>query len=176
MNPEFVIRWTENIEAALSAVDPANGDEYSRRGGEYRDSLHRVSEEIREGVDRIPAESRKFVSDHVVLGHFADEYGLEVAGTVIPSTSDQSEPSAREISSLVEEIRSEGISLIVLGETAGRGLVDLTRSVAQEAGTQVNVVRVLSGSLAAPGEEGDTYLEFIELNARRIIEGLSTVE
>ena len=46
------------------------------------------------------------------LGYFADRYGIEVVGSVIPSLSTQAQPSAGDIAELVEQVRDEGVEAV----------------------------------------------------------------
>lgn len=171
--PTNVIIWAENIAHALSDADPRNHDVYETNADAYIAELEAIDREIRAGVSRIPRSRRKLVVDHAALGYFADEYGFEVIGAVIPSTTDQAEPSARDIAELVEVIREEDVRAIFVGGTAGRGLRNLVNTVAEEVGREVPVIELLTGSLAPAGSRGDTYLEFARYNAEAIIGGLS---
>ena len=45
----------------------------------------------------VPEEQRKLVTGHRSMGYFADRYGFEQIGTVIPSLSTSGEPTAREL-------------------------------------------------------------------------------
>lgn len=172
-DPTNVIVWAENIARALGAADPSNRDRYQENAGAYIARLEAIDREIRAGVSEIPTDRRKLVVDHTALSYFADEYGFEVIGAVIPATTDQAEPSARAIAELVELVRAENVPAIFVGGTASRGLRNLVETVAEEVGRQVAVVELLTGSLAAPGEPGDTYLDYIRYNAEAITGALS---
>ena len=43
---------------------------------------------------------RKLVTDHDAFGYFADRYGIDVVGAVIPSQTTQAQPSAEDLSEL----------------------------------------------------------------------------
>ncbi len=170
-DPNNVITWVANIEAALIAADPANADSYSANAESYRAELVALDAEIVEILADIPASRRKLVLDHSALGYFEARYGFESLGNVLPSFSDQAEPSAREVASLVELIEDEEIGAIFVGETASRGLRALTETVAAEVGRPIVVQELLTGSLSGDGR-GDTYVEYMRFNARQIAEGL----
>lgn len=171
-DPNNVIVWVENIEHALSAADPGNAAEYEENAERYIAELQAIDREVRDAVAMIPPERRKLVIDHVALAYFADRYEFEVLGTVIPSVTDQAEPSASDLAALVETIESERIGAIFVGGTASRGLRRMTETVAEEVGRPIEVRELLTGSLTADGR-GDTYLEFVRYNTRQIVEGLS---
>jgi ABC-type Zn uptake system ZnuABC Zn-binding protein ZnuA len=62
----------------------------------------------RASVEVIPVENRKLVTDHLLLGYFAERYGFEQVGAVFPGYSTMSEPSAREMAALEDAIRDLG--------------------------------------------------------------------
>ncbi len=172
-DPTNVIVWAENIADALSEADPANSAVYEQNRDAYIAKLEALDLEIRSQVSSIPRNQRKLVIDHVALGYFAEEYGFEVIGEIIPSVSDQAEPSAQHIAQLAEVIRQEDVAAIFVGGTAGRGLRNLVNAVAEEVGRDVQVVEILTGSLARAGARGDTYLEFVRFNTEQIVSALN---
>ena len=177
-NPHFwfsplnAIVWSRNISRTLQTADPANAEFYAARTDEYISRLEGLDEEIRDMVNRIPQENRKLLMDHAALSYFARDYGFEIVGHIVESVSDQAEPSARQVADLTDLLTHEGVDAIFVGESAGRGISRLAESVAAESGRDVRVVRLLTGSLAAEGERGSTYIDYIRLNTERIAEAL----
>lgn len=172
VDPNNVMVWTENIAQVLAEADPANAETYQANAEAYLAELQDVDAYVREQVERIPVENRKLVTDHRAFGYFADEYGFEVAGTVIPSFSDAASASAGEIAEIVGIIQAEHVPAIFVGTTAGQGMQDLVASMAEEVGSDVKVQTLLAGSLAPEGEPGDTYLGFVRYNIDQIVAGL----
>ena len=168
-----MITWTENIAEALSEADPSNRSTYEANRDAYIAELEALDLEIRQQISSIPRARRKLVVDHVALTYFADEYGFEIIGEVIPSATDQTEPSARHIASLAEIMREEDTGVIFIGGTAGRGLRNLVDSVADEVGQEIQIVELLTGSLAPEGSRGDSYLEFVRFNTEQIVSALT---
>ena len=172
-DPTNVITWTENIAEALSEADPSNRSAYEANRDAYIAELEALDLEIRQQISSIPRSRRKLVVDHVALTYFADEYGFEIIGEVIPSVSDQTEPSARHIASLTEVMREEDTGAIFIGGTAGSGLRNLVDSVADEVGRDIQIVEILTGSLAPEGSRGDSYLEFVRFNTDQMVSALA---
>ncbi len=171
-DPNNAIIWVENIVEALSEADPANADGYQSRGDAYISELEEIDIFIRQAIREVPRSRRKIVVDHQAFNYFAEEYGLEVVGAIIPSTTDTTDPSARDVANVVDVIRAEDVRVIFVGRTASRGLSQLAEAVAQEVGESVRIVPTLTGSLAPAGETGDTYLGFLRYNAEQIVAGL----
>ncbi|MCG8453187.1 MAG: metal ABC transporter substrate-binding protein [Spirochaetales bacterium] len=170
-SPRHVVHWTEVIEEALVEADSAQAEAYHQAAVEYRGILAALDAEVEALVARVPEQRRYLVTDHHVLGHFAHDYGFTEVGAVIPSSSDQSDASARQIAKLVELLQELQVPAIFVGETAGRGVQELIKSLAAEVG-DVKVVPILTGSLAQVGQRGDSYEDFVRVNAERISESL----
>jgi ABC-type Zn uptake system ZnuABC Zn-binding protein ZnuA len=173
MNPANVIVWTQNIESVLSQADPANRQSYAASADAYRAQLEQVDAYARQQLALVPPENRKLVTDHDSLGYFADAYGFEVVGAMIPGTSTTGEASAGDVAALVDVIRAEDVPAIFIGTSASRGLQSLANTIADEVGGQVKVLPLLTGSLAPVGQPGDTYLGLIRFDVDQIVEGLA---
>jgi ABC-type Zn uptake system ZnuABC Zn-binding protein ZnuA len=167
-DPANVKRWTSNIEATLSALDPANAAAYRERAAAYARQLDELDAEIRNRVAVIPPERRKLVTDHEALGYFADRYGFRVLGAVIPSISTSAEPTAGDLAALVEVIRAQGVPAIFVGTTTSPKVADL---VAQETGAQV--LSVHTGETGPAGSGAETYVGMMRANVDTIVAGLT---
>lgn len=171
-DPTNVMLWVENIEQALSEADPSNHEGYHGRAEEYLKRLRTLDESMRKKFAALPEDRKKLVTDHHLLGYFADEYGFEVIGAILPSTSTSAEASTRQMAELVELLHHEGVTTIFIGSTVGRGLEKLAESIAEELGEEVRIVGMLTGSLSTRGTQGDTYLGYMEYNVEQIMSGL----
>ncbi len=166
-DPNNVIVWTENIAAALSEADPAHAAAYRANAEAYAGRLRELDAWIRVRVAPIPPERRRLVSDHLVFGYFAQEYGFQQVGALIGSFSSNASPSARELAQLEERIRAARVPAIFVGMSANPTLAE---QVANDTGIQV--VRIYTGSLSEPGGKADTYLKYMQYNVTAIAEGL----
>ena len=171
-DPTNVMAWTKNVELVLSEADPENSDGYHERSNAYLARLAELDNSIRERIATIPKDRRKLVADHRAFAYFAEEYGLELVGTIVPDVSTSSGISPRRIAEIVELLKDERISTIFVGSTANRGLEKLVESIRRELGNQVSITRTLTGSLSETGTPGETYIGYMEYNVERIIEGL----
>lgn len=172
-SPLNAMIWVENIRYALSSADPANAEGYRNNAEAYLNALGQLDREMQSRFSSIPEGRRNLVVDHASLGYFARDYGFRILGSVIPNTTDQAEPSSRDIARLVQTIREHDVPAIFIGGTASRGLQNLVDAVAREVGRDLPVLTLLTGSLAASGQAGDTYLEFMKFNTEQIVQGLT---
>lgn len=144
--------------------------EWNQRAAAYGTEIlvaHATNEAL---LAAIPADQRKLVTNHEAFGYFADRYGFEIIGVVIPGGSTLGEPSAQDLAHLVEEMRHEGVRAIFAENTNPAALAE---AVAAELGEAVTVVELYSDSLAEPGSPADTYIGLIEENARLVAEALT---
>ena len=168
MDPTLVAGWTVEIAEALAEVDPAHAAEYAARAATLTSELHELDAWIRNQVSAVPAQRRVLVTDHEVLGYFADRYGFELLETVILGVSTASEPSARHLAQLRETIVEHEIAAIFIGTTVSRQIAE---SVAADLG--IELVAIYTGSLSEPGGPADTYQEFMRTNVERIVAALA---
>lgn len=120
-------------------------------------------------VHSIPDADRKLVTDHDALGYFADRYGLDVVGAVIPALTTEAQPSAGELADLRELIEREGVQA-VFPETSVNS--DLAEAIAAETGATAEY-ELFGDSLGEEGSSGATWLGAEAANADAIVRGLS---
>lgn len=166
-DPSKVVGWVQNLQRALSALDPAGAEHYQRNADNLIDELEQLDRWIQSEIARLPAANRKLVTDHDSLGYFADRYGLEIVGAVVPAYSTAAEPSARELAALGQTISELGVPAVFVGVGVNPAL---SKRVAQDLG--VLLVPIYDGSLSEPDGPAATYLDFMRYNLRAIVEAL----
>ncbi|MDA3022389.1 MAG: metal ABC transporter substrate-binding protein [Actinomycetota bacterium] len=124
---------------------------------------------VRSALESVPADQRILVTDHEALGYLADNYGYEIAGTVIPSGSTLAEPSSEDLAALVETIKAEGVTAIFANVAQTTSLAE---AVAAETGTPIKIIPLYVESLGAPDSPAATYLQMMQTNADLIASGL----
>lgn len=169
VNPQFATTYVENIRDGLIQADPANAGMYTANAGGYLAQLNDLDAWAEQQISALPPERRLLITNHDALGYFVDRYGLEIAGVIIPSSSDEAGATARQLADIIETIRSTGVPAIFLDEVENQ---TLARQIAAETGTQV-VDDLYFESLSGPDGPAPTYLEMIRHNVTRIVETLS---
>ena len=134
----------------------------------YQAELAAVDAEIAAKVAELPAENRKLVTNHEALGYYADRYGFEVIGTVIPTPASMAQASPAQLEELAEVIEHEGIKA-VFAETLHS--VDDVEALAARVG-DIDMVTLYTGSLGPPGSGAETYIGFLRTNTDLIVDGL----
>jgi ABC-type Zn uptake system ZnuABC Zn-binding protein ZnuA len=163
-----VIEMVRNIRDALAKADSVNATTYQANADQYIAELEALDAWVFEQVKTLPAERRKLVTTHDTFGYFADRYGFEVVGTVLPSTTEGASPSAQELAALVEAVKAEAVPAVFAENVSSNALLN---QVAAEAGVEV-VASLYTDALGPPGSEGDTYLKMVRYNVTTIVAAL----
>jgi ABC-type Zn uptake system ZnuABC Zn-binding protein ZnuA len=157
-------RMVENLRDALIAEDAGNAEYYRERTTAYLQELDVLDAGIRTEVEAIPERCRKLVTNHDVLGYYAEAYGFEVVGSVIPSTSSEAQASAADVADIVQAIREAGVPAIFAEASINP---DLIQQVGREAGVLV-IDDLYGDSLGSSGSDGATYIEMMRSNTQKI--------
>jgi ABC-type Zn uptake system ZnuABC Zn-binding protein ZnuA len=171
--PDNVQVWAANIAQVLSTLDPAHAGDFAARAVNYDTELAALDADIRAALAEIPPDRRKLITDHAAFGYFAATYGFEQIGTIIPGASTAADTSAGDMAALAALIQSENVPAIFVGASSGSRLEDLATTIAEEAGTEVRVLALYTGSLDAPGTPAGTYLDMMRFNVAQIVAGLA---
>ncbi len=166
MDPIRVGRAAELMATRLSEIADGGWDDRARA---YSAAMVEVDDEVAANLDVVPDDDRRMVTNHESFGYFADRYGFEIVGVIIPGGSTQAEPSSAEIAALVEVMRQEGVSAIFAETTQPTALAD---AVASELGGEVEVVELYTESLGEEGSGGETLAEMLVTNSIRIASAL----
>jgi ABC-type Zn uptake system ZnuABC Zn-binding protein ZnuA len=164
LDPNYVIHYANQLRDGFIQIDPGGEARYAENTNEFIDQLEELDAWISEQVEQIPADRRLLVTNHESFGYFADRYGFEIIGTIVPSVSTGSSPSAQQLVELVEAIRATRTGAIFLESGSNP---ELAEQLAREAG--VTVIVDLRTQPLFP-QEG--YIEMMKYNTQAIVEAL----
>ena len=162
-DPQRVAIAADAIASELIAIDPSV--DWQSRVDDYARELAATDAEIQTMLSDIPADRRDLVTNHEALGYFAERYGFEIIGVVIPGGSTLGDPSSAELAELVETIETHAVD-VIFTETSEPG--SLAEAVAAEVGREVSVVVLFTESLGEEGTDAGT-LTGLRLNDARLI-------
>lgn len=165
------VRMARAVDLIATELDQVAGGDVLARAAAYRSELEGLHGEIESMITTIPPADRTLVTNHFALGYYADRYGLEMLGTVIPAASTQAETSAAEFAGLVDLIRREGVPAIFASTTEPTALAE---SIAAEVGREVKVIELYTGSLGEDGSGAETYVGMMRVSTERIVGGLGS--
>jgi zinc/manganese transport system substrate-binding protein len=170
-DPRRMVAAVEIIADELAGlIDDSSADTLAASADDYLERLADLDGRIEAAVAALPEERRRLVTNHHVLGYFADRYGFEVLGAVVPSGTTLASPSARDLADLTTVIEAAGVSAI-FAETSQPGR--LVEALASEAGIDVAVVELYSESLGPSDGPAGTYLDMMRFNADAIVGSLA---
>ncbi|CAG0936663.1 Manganese-binding lipoprotein MntA [Thermoflexales bacterium] len=168
LDPNKVIKYVENIRDGLSQADPEGAATYQVNAETYIVKLKELDRWIADRVKEIPEADRKLVTNHESFGYFADRYGFQIIGTVMPGVSTGSAPSAQQLAQLIDHIKQIGARAIFI-ETGANP--QLAQQVAREAGIKA-VTELYSHSITAASGVAPTYLDMLKFNTETIVTAL----
>lgn len=157
------------IERSLVAADPARKAEFQQNASAYIARMKALDAGIAACIDSVPAAQRKLVTDHDAFNYFANRYGIEVVGAVIPSQTTQAQPSAKELSELAETIEAEGVQAIFPESSLSSKVAE---AIASQTGASAEYT-LYGDTLGPEGSDGATYLQMEEANADAVVRGFT---
>jgi ABC-type Zn uptake system ZnuABC Zn-binding protein ZnuA len=165
-NAEAAVR---EIATQLSAIDPADRAAFEANAAAYEAKLKALDSAITRCFDSVPASDRKLVTDHDAFGYFADRYGIQVVGAVIPSQTTQAQPNAQDLSDLADVVRSEHVKAIFPESSLSPKLAE---TIASQTGAMVGQ-ELYGDTLGPEGSDGDTYLKMEASNTEAMFQAFS---
>ncbi len=159
----------EEIRRALIEAEPSNAAEFRRNADAYLGKLRALDRGIAKCMDSLPATQRKLVTDHDAFGYFAKRYGITVVGAVIPSQTTQAQPSAKDVSDLVNLIEREGVTAVFPESSVSPKLAE---TIAHETGASSDHT-LYGDTLGSEDSSGATYLQMEAANADAMVQGFS---
>jgi ABC-type Zn uptake system ZnuABC Zn-binding protein ZnuA/ABC-type Mn2+/Zn2+ transport system permease subunit len=165
-NAEEAVR---QIAAQLSAVDPEDKATFEANAAAYEAKLKALDAGIAHCFDSVPAADRKLVTDHDAFGYFANRYGIQVVGAVIPSQTTQAQPNAQDLTDLADLIRSEHVRAIFPESSLSP---KLAQAIASQTGATVGE-DLYGDTLGPEGSSGDTYLKMEAANENAMLAGFT---
>jgi zinc/manganese transport system substrate-binding protein len=161
-----VIRYVENLRAALVALMPGHADALNTRAAAYTAELQAVHDHVTKTLAALPPGRRKLVTSHDALAYFGHAYGL----TIVPiaGLSTEQEPNARQLAQLIRRIRAENVPAVFIESTSNP---KLARLLASEAGVTVPP-SLYTDSVGPAGSPAGTYLGMMRHNADTIAAAL----
>ncbi len=165
-NAEAAVR---EIEQALASADPSHRAELERNADAYLAELKALDAGIARCIGSVPTQQRKLVTDHDAFGYFANRYGIDVVGAVIPSQTTQAQASAKDLSELAKTIEAENVKAIFPESSLSAKVAE---AIAGQTGATADYT-LYGDTLGPEGSGGETYLRMEAANADAMVRGFS---
>lgn len=157
------------VRDALVRADPAQRARFTASATRYLAAVRAMDRSIARCFAAVPAAQRKLVTDHDAFGYFADRYGIDVVGAVIPSQTTQAQPSAGDLARLVTTIKREHVQAVFPESSIN---AKLAHAIARETGATADH-ELYGDTLGPAGSPGDTYIKMEQANADRMVQGFT---
>lgn len=151
----------KSVVAALAPrLKQELGLDVDQQSTELQARLDALDAEIAGMAAAIPPGERKLVTGHESLGYFAQRYGFELVGVIIPSLSSQAGVSAADLAVLKLAIQENQVEAIftelgtppavarAIGEETGVAVVELGTHALPLDGSYFTFMRGLAGAIA----------------------------
>ncbi len=154
-SPVLAIEYADLIRDELVKLDADNAYYYNDNFEKLKVRLEDLDSRIFDAVDTIPPGNRKLLTYHDSFPFFGSRYGFEIVGAVQPS--DFTEPSARDVAGLIDQVRETGVPAIFGSEVFPSPVME---QIAKEGGAEF-VDRLRDDDL--PGSHGDPRHSYMGL-------------
>ena len=167
------IRVVGTLDALAAAISESTGiaeSEFEACVANYTSELDNAHTRIVEIVADLAPQQRVLVTNHDSLSYFADRYGFQVVGTVLPAATTAAEASIAHLEELAEIIEREGVTAI-FGEMAHTSAT--VDSLASQVG-DIEVVSLVTDGLGPVDSPNGTYIELLVTNAETVVAALAS--
>ena len=165
-DPHF---WMDPLSmvSIITALTPVLSNELnldvSSQASSLKNRLNNLNTEVTNILTAVPAEDRNLVTGHESMGYFAQRYGFQLIGVIIPSLSTQASVSAANLAILITVIQKNQVKAIftelgtsqasanTISQDTGVKVVELTTHVLPADGSyftfMTNVANTISNAL-----------------------------
>ena len=115
-NPLNVVRWANNIAAALAAADPEDKARFATNAEHYIAQLKDADAYAHAHIDSIPTARRKILTSHDAFNYFGKAYSVEFIAPV--GYSSETEPSAATVAKIIGQVRKNDVKVYFFARPA----------------------------------------------------------
>ncbi len=161
LDPVFALGYATLIHEQLVELDSQNEDYYDDNFAELSARLEVLDQQTRIATQTVPPANRKLLTYHDSWVYWAVRYGFTVVAAIQPP--DFTEPSAREVADLNDQIKAEKLTAIFGSEEFSSDIL----------------IQIVSGTGAEYADDlldedllGDSYISMMVQNMYRMIPAL----
>ena len=166
-DPLFAIKYADETAAALSSKDPANKDYYEANRVAFDKKATALSDALKTAQATIPGGKKELLTYHDAYAYFGRDYGWKIIGAVQPSNFE--DPTAKEVVSLITQIRSEKVPVIFGSEVFPSKILE---QIAKESGARYEDTLRDDDLPGKPGEKEHSWLGLMRYDYRTMVKGL----
>ncbi len=156
----------ENITKALVEVDPANTDYYQHNLQSYQDKLTELDNKYKNTLSFCQTKTIVY-GGHYAFGYLAKRYGLNYIAA--QGFAPDSEPSAKDLINLVEQIKKNNIEYLFYEELTSP---KIAQTLAQETNVKLLLLNGAHNLSSDDYNSGVTFISLMEKNLTNLAIGL----
>jgi len=160
--------YVANIRDGLIAADPAGQGAYEANAKDYLGRLDALEKDVKDTIAKIPADHRKIITTHDAFGYFGAAYGMQFIAPQGVST--EAGISAKDVASIVRQIRKQKIPAVFLENVSDSRLMD---RIAKESGAKIGGT-LYSDALSEATGPAATYIDMMRNNIREFSAALTS--
>lgn len=166
-DPNLAMVMVDNTAAALAAVDPAGADYYYANAARYKEELAALDAAFTTIVEEGKRKELVF-GGRFALIYFTERYGLTYMAA-FDSCSTHTEPSAKQVAALIDEIEAQQIPVVYYEELTEP---TVAQRIAEATGAAPLLFHTCHNVSPEDMENGVTYLSLMYQNAENLREAL----
>lgn len=167
LNVKNGIKYVELIADKIIAADPDNKAFYEANRDAYIKELKDLDTYIQDKVDAIPVEQRILVTSEGAFKYFSKAYGFDAQYIWEINTDNQGTPD--QMKRVLDIINTKDVKALFLETSINPSTME---TISTETGVPIHS-KIFTDSLAAKGNDGDTYITMMQWNINHIAEGLT---
>ncbi|MCH5187389.1 MAG: zinc ABC transporter substrate-binding protein [Oscillospiraceae bacterium] len=167
-DPHMCLTIVDNILAAFVERDGENADIYRANAAALKAELTALDEEFR-SITEAAKTKKIYHGGRFSLVYFAEEYGLAYESAYDSCGSD-TEPSVRQICSMIDEMRADGAKVVFYEELSNNSVAKL---IADETGAKPLLLHSCHNLTTEEFESGVTYITLMKQNAENLREAIT---
>ncbi|MFN7903717.1 MAG: metal ABC transporter solute-binding protein, Zn/Mn family [Pseudobdellovibrionaceae bacterium] len=164
-DPENIKIYIQQIQKAFIQLSPADKPEIQKRSTDFLNLVLEKHREMKSKFLALPKEKRKIITTHDAFQYYGKAY--DISFSAAQGFSTESEPTAKSIAKLIQQIKKENIKCLFLETTSNPKLLEQIQS---ETSAKIGGT-LLADSLSST--KASTYLEMMEFNFQQIYSCLS---
>src|SRR5699024_6241415 len=159
--------YIDTIRDGLTQARPESAELFKQNAQRYQTELKALDDAFQDRLRNVPTAQRKVITSHDAFAYLGKDYEIEFIGLV--GVSNQAEPSAKEIATIVNQAKEQNIGAIFVENVVSAKLVE---QVARETNAKVGGV-LYSHALAKPPHEADSYVGMMRWNFNHLADALA---
>ena len=168
MSPADALVYIDNIQSALTKIDPTNADVYAQNATNYKAQITALTEPLRARLNAIPEQHRWIVTSEGAFSYLARDFGLQEL--FLWSINADSQGTPQQVRAVIDSMRDNDIPAIFSESTVSP---KPAQQVARETGAHYGGILYVD-SLSESDGAVPTYIDLLQVTIETLIDGIET--